>query len=244
MIVNNEQKVKKKHLLGVKFRQIRKQHQFSQQAFAEKLGFSKSYIADIEGGRIRPSRNLLEAVQNKLGISVDSIFKEERMLAFIEMSKGINPLILFIYAFTQGGIADNEAMLRNLLTGWATRFIDAAGLSSRDELFEKITETRDSGSSLYARLKAGLTSEDLILILKSMSQSRIQNPGETVRDLFKIIQTDWNERREERAKRNDQSLVESSCVLVLLDYPSFLEKNMESFGYYAHPEYSRPSILP
>jgi len=49
----------------------------SQDAFSESLGYSKGYIADIERGRTKPSRNLLEKIQEKYNISIDWLLFDE-----------------------------------------------------------------------------------------------------------------------------------------------------------------------
>ncbi len=58
-----------KKVMGERLRQVR--GNLTQAAFAESLGFSQSYIADIEVGRTKPGIELLKAVCEKYGVTID-----------------------------------------------------------------------------------------------------------------------------------------------------------------------------
>ncbi len=49
----------------------------SQNDFSKSIGYSRGYIADIEKGRTKPSRNLLEKIQEKYNISIDWLLFNE-----------------------------------------------------------------------------------------------------------------------------------------------------------------------
>lgn len=62
--------------ISKKIKILRSATKRTQESFAEMLGFSKGYLADIETGRIKPSRKFLEAIQLKCGISIDWLLQE------------------------------------------------------------------------------------------------------------------------------------------------------------------------
>lgn len=65
-----------------------------------------------------------------------------------------------------------------------------------------------------------LLNQEIILIIKNMSLSQIPRSGDTIRSVFKIM---------------DDASSQSKSSLILLDFPSYLEKNMQSFGDYVVP---------
>lgn len=48
----------------------------SQEAFADKCGFARSYMSRIERGRANPSLDAIETLAGALGVPVVSLFKE------------------------------------------------------------------------------------------------------------------------------------------------------------------------
>lgn len=52
---------------------LRRDFGLSQNAFAEKIGFSRSYVRDIELGKVEPSRKILKAISSECRVSVDWI---------------------------------------------------------------------------------------------------------------------------------------------------------------------------
>ncbi|MBW2062619.1 MAG: helix-turn-helix transcriptional regulator [Deltaproteobacteria bacterium] len=62
--------------ISKKIKILRSATKRTQKSFAEMLGFSKGYLADIETDRIKPSRKFLEAIQLKCGVSIDWLLQE------------------------------------------------------------------------------------------------------------------------------------------------------------------------
>jgi len=59
--------------LGERIKDFRKRQGLNQREFAKKLGYSYGYIADLERGRQKPSREFLEKLRHIFGISGDYI---------------------------------------------------------------------------------------------------------------------------------------------------------------------------
>ena len=61
------------NISGKQIFNLRKKKGLTQAEFAEKIGFSQSYLKDIELGRSEPSRNILKSVSTVFNISTDWI---------------------------------------------------------------------------------------------------------------------------------------------------------------------------
>ena len=59
--------------VGERIKDFRKRQGLNQREFAKKLGYSYGYIADLERGRQKPSREFLEKLRHMFGISGDYI---------------------------------------------------------------------------------------------------------------------------------------------------------------------------
>jgi transcriptional regulator with XRE-family HTH domain len=59
--------------VGERIRDFRKKKKLNQRDFAQKLGYSYGYIADLERGRQKPSREFLERIKEQFGTSSDYI---------------------------------------------------------------------------------------------------------------------------------------------------------------------------
>ena len=82
--------------LSEKILGIRADANLSREKFAKSLGYSKSYIADIETGRTKPSRKLLEAIGRVYGVSIDWLLSDSQILDIIEANKKTkNPNLIF-----------------------------------------------------------------------------------------------------------------------------------------------------
>jgi len=58
---------------GERIRELREKRGQKQKPFAELLGYSQSFLSDIELGKVEPSREFLKAVYEKTGVSSDYI---------------------------------------------------------------------------------------------------------------------------------------------------------------------------
>ena len=62
-------------LFGNRVRELRLQAGMSQEAFADKVGFDRTYISGIERGKRNPSLDAIEIISKGLGESVSSMFE-------------------------------------------------------------------------------------------------------------------------------------------------------------------------
>ena len=57
--------------VGQMISEVRKQEKITQVELANRIGSSKSYISQIENGRVEPSASLFFKIMNALGMKVD-----------------------------------------------------------------------------------------------------------------------------------------------------------------------------
>lgn len=214
---------------------VRTKHNLSQAKFAEKLGFSQGYISDVESGRAKPSRNLLDAISTVYGISIDWLMQEHQIAKMIEANKNTSdPDILFLYAFTQDGIDGAEIEVKKQLTNYNCLSIDASGIKSGLQFLKKLLNEEGNQSKLWKRLKDMLLNEGVVVIIKNMSKSKIPSSGGYIRSFFKILDDAWDI---ENASEQEMPHKMPPSTIIVLDFPSYLEKNMENFGFYVAPIY-------
>ena len=58
---------------GDRIRRARRFLKLSQQRFADELGISRSYVGDVENGRIKPSDNLIGLITSKFNVDIEWI---------------------------------------------------------------------------------------------------------------------------------------------------------------------------
>ena len=209
----------------------------TQAEFAKKIGYSRSYLAEIESGKVRPSRNFLETVSKVFNISIDALITDSRIIDVIDANRGTeDPDIIFLFAFTQDGIDGIEKLLRTLLKDRKLIIVDARSMKTWTQLLKKILSKEGEGrgaSELHDELKAILLSESIMLVIKNLSLSSLPKSeiGYYIRDVFKILDDAW----ELKDKKIGHKKPNSS--LILLDFPSLLEKYYREIGYYTIPVY-------
>jgi len=59
---------------GKRFKELRLASGMSQEAFADKCGFARSYMSRIERGRANPSLDAIEVLADGLGVAVKALF--------------------------------------------------------------------------------------------------------------------------------------------------------------------------
>lgn len=229
-----------------KILEVRVDSNLSREKFAKLLGYSKSYVADIETGRTKPSRRFLEKISSVCGVSIDWLLSESTILNLIEANKKTeNPDLIFTYAFTQKGIDEAEITLQEILANRNYLLVEARGVKSVAQFMKCIyNKENDPGKikyQLWEKLKHMMLYEEVVLIIKNLSLSKISWSGNLVRSIFKIMDDAFDQEASRKAKKVIKLNPQSS--LIVLDFPSYLEKNMDSFGYYAVPIYlGSPSI--
>lgn len=60
---------------GMRFKSLRLATGMSQEAFADKCGFARSYMSRIERGRANPSLDAIEVLADGLGVEVKALFE-------------------------------------------------------------------------------------------------------------------------------------------------------------------------
>lgn len=61
-------------MFGDRVRELRLASGMSQEAFADKCGFARSYMSRIERGRANPSLDAVQALAVALGVKVGELF--------------------------------------------------------------------------------------------------------------------------------------------------------------------------
>ncbi len=179
----------------------------------------------------------MEAIQRVYGTSIDWLLSENQILDLIEENKNpeVPQNIIFVYAFTQQGVDSSEEILRSLLADTKYIFVDASGIKSGYQFLKKIFNVEGTTQQLWDKqLEPMMLNEEVVLIIKNMSLSKNPDSGGLIRSIFKITD-DATEKRQE-GPRSVMVRKRTKSSLIILDYPSYLEKNMV-FGYYAIPVY-------
>lgn len=224
---------------------VRTKFNLTQEKFGEKIGYSRSYVRDIELGKVQPSRHFLEKISEEFHVSIDSLLSIDPILNIlnaIDMNRGHeNPNIPFLMGFTQQELDQIEEHLKDILSGRQSIFVDASSLKTPKQLLSAITKTDHTVSKQHDVLSEMLLNKDneLMIVIKALSLSKISKSAGHVRDIFKTMDDAW-----EIAKKDEENIMvhamPKSC-LILIDFPSFLEKNYSKIGYYSIPIY--PNFL-
>lgn len=61
-------------VIGKRVQRLRKNHKYTQEELAEKVGISRAYMGYIEQGRYSPSLEVLEKVAKALKVSISNLF--------------------------------------------------------------------------------------------------------------------------------------------------------------------------
>lgn len=110
---------------------LRQSLNLSQADFAKEIGYSTSYVGDVEVGKTRPSRRFLEAVRSRFGISIDQLLgleqglaKQESTLLSVRLPK--ESVSVKLYGFSAPCVALG-------VVGDLTRFLEMAVCLMGDE---------------------------------------------------------------------------------------------------------------
>jgi len=129
----------------------------TQDEFAKSVGYSRSYLKDIERGRVKPSKKFIEAVSLKYGFSLYyllSEYNEEIDFAIRSYSE-----FIFIFDFTEQALESAESEL-----------IQSLGI--RKYLIINAEEFNES-EKLYSYVDNNLSKDIEFLILKNISTSKL-----------------------------------------------------------------------
>jgi len=210
----------------------------SKDEFAKKCGISKSQLYNYLNGINEPTAKFFRQLKTIFPlVNIDWIVSGNQVIDIIEANKKTeNPNIIFVYDFTQKGLDRAEGMFQKILTNKNHIIVDASGLTSYGQLLKEILgkekETgRDTNFKLHHDLIDLMLNNDVILIIKNMSLSKITRSGDCIRSIFKIMDDAWDMKNIKKAGIMCHLMPKSS--LIILDFPSYLEKNANIFGDYA-----------
>jgi len=199
----------------------------TQDEFARSIGYSKSYLKDIEYGKVKPSRGFLEAISSKFGISIDSLISDlggKIVRAIYTISELIGKHkggFIYLYDFTDAGLKKAEEELLKFLKDFEYRIIECKEIRSPNQFLSVLTGEKGNTHELWKIFqKRSYAPRDFkkaeFLVLKNFSLSRIKSYAEIFRDL-------------------SEELSLNNGSLIVIDKPCFLEKNSGRFYYYAYP---------
>jgi putative transcriptional regulator len=97
---------------SIQVAEIRRRLGLSQDNFAKEIGFSRSYVGDIESGRTEPSRHLLLAIKDRFGIPVDEVkVSDELKIEFTRtVSEEEHALLNILRCLDREGLQDIFAL--------------------------------------------------------------------------------------------------------------------------------------
>lgn len=92
--------------------EIRKELGLSQEDFAKEIGFSKSYVGDIESGRTGPSLNIVLAIRDRFKIPIDKILSGDDIEEYVraQISPELTVLLNILRMLDQDGLKDIFAL--------------------------------------------------------------------------------------------------------------------------------------
>jgi transcriptional regulator with XRE-family HTH domain len=76
---NAVEKINIRQQLGTRIKELRAATGLSQEAFADKCGFARSYMSRIERGGANPSIDAIEVLAVALGVNIKDLFTDEPM---------------------------------------------------------------------------------------------------------------------------------------------------------------------
>jgi len=192
-------------LLAHNITAIRKFHELTQEEFANLLGYSRSYVKDIESGRSKASRRFLEAFCDQFSFSLETILTSgfEDYIDYVVTTTD-EEYFIFIWAFTDEELRAGEVNLNHYLSRKDHITIDANNLKTYPNLLSQIMGDIKPQGQVQKRYKQFcLEGKHSFILLKNLSRSKIPQKGLNLR-----------------------KLIESSVhqTVIVLDKPSFLEK--------------------
>ena len=193
---------------------LRKSNKLTQEQFAQQLGYSRSYVNDIESGRSEASRRFLEAVIKKFGVSLDSLVVNgfEDWIDYIVCCTE-EDYFVFIWGFIEEELRKAEDDVIDYLGDKKHVVIDAQHIKTYNEMISAIIGKKISkGRAQEQYEQFCLNQEFFFILIKNLSGSKIPQKG-----------------------RNLQKLLSPSISqhVIVIDKPSFLEKYHDELYSYA-----------
>lgn len=202
---------------GKKIVALRKSLGLTQQEFANRIGYSQTYLGDIEVGRAKASRRFLESINKNFGVSLDSLIRPYlgEWIEYIATHPAHSETehFFFIYAFTDEELLEGEIDLLEYLVNRDHIIIDATNMETHNDFVSKITGTEATGKKAQKELSSFFQQrEHCYIVVKNLSRSKIAKKGSSLR-----------------------RLMQAACfqTVIVLDKPSFLENHQEELYPYA-----------
>jgi transcriptional regulator with XRE-family HTH domain len=198
---------------------LRSTLRLTREKFAKEIGYSASYVKDIESGRVKPSRGFLEALSLRYGVSIDSLLSDfgAQVVSILDRIPTFSDYgFVYLYDFNDRGLDEAEKQLLEFLSGRPHILIDCRTLRSPNHLYSMLTGAKGTTHELYHLLVKKTPAEDFrYVVLRSFSLFKGRDPGR-LRDLAKIITPPFG-------------------ALILIDKPSYLERHAQMLYYWAFP---------
>jgi len=201
-------------------KKLRKDNGLTQAQLGEKIGYSRSYVKDVESGRTEASRSFLVKVSEIFDISVSALLGSNPILRLIDGNRDKEaPFIPFLMGFSKDEVDLIEYQLKDLFKERQAIFIDAAEYRNATQLYNAIAQTDKSKSKAYAEIESMILDDEkeMMIVIKNLAQSKILNKGQCIMDLFQILGA------------SSKGVVSKSCF-ILVDFPNLLERNLKEFG--------------
>jgi transcriptional regulator with XRE-family HTH domain len=203
---------------------LREKRGLTQKELADAIGYSRTYIADIENGRVKPSRRFIEAISSKYGLSTDNFLINfgDKLLNTISIIPSISGHgFVLVYEFTEVGLKRAEDQITAFLEGtYKYLLIDFNKIKSINHFFRVITNKNGQIDKLKEEFKVFIRKEYCFFIFRNLSQSKVKHKAQIVSYVSRTVGI--------------------SGALIVVDKPSFLERNVPYLYYHAHliPAYS------
>lgn len=196
---------------------LRKSLGLTQQEMADQLSYSRTYLSDIEVGKVHPSQRFLESIKKKFGVSLDSLVHRYlgEWVEYIATHPAYSETehFFFIYAFTDEELLEGERDLLKDLSNRDHIVIDTQNMKTFADMVAAITGSDVPGKQAQKELSSFLRQkEHMYILVKNLSRSKVTKKGATLRRLIQGA---------------------SMQTVIVLDKPSFLENNQEELYPYA-----------
>jgi len=198
---------------------LRSTLKLSQENFAKEIGFSRSYVRDIELGKTKPSRRFLEGVSKIFGVSADQFLTDlgERIISILDKIPSISgDGFIYLYDFTDKGLQEAENQLLRFLSNFNYLLLDGKKIKSENHFLSLVTGKKGQSVKLWDLFRRSMfNSKYRFFVIKNYSLSGIKYKVPVLRGLSRITTINGG--------------------IILIDKPCFLERNASSLYYYAYP---------
>lgn len=212
-------KIKNMSKAAIQIEFLRSTLKLSQESFAKKIGFSRSYVRDIELGKAKPSRRFLEEVSKNFGVSADLFLTDlgERIISILDKIPSISGEgFIYLYDYTDKGLQEAENQLIRFLSNFNYLLLDGKEIKSENHFFSLLTGEKGQLVRLWDLFKESvLNNEYKFFVIKNFSLSGVKYKVPVLRGFFRITAMNG--------------------ATILIDKPCFLERNVSSLYYYAYP---------